>query len=130
MRNSHLHRRSCGARRAALPRWLEAACAAALGLAPAAAALAADPEYTIQIKDHKFNPQELHVPAGRKLKIVVDNQEEFQEEFESYVLNREKHLPPRSKATLFIGPLQPGRYVYEGEDHSGTGAALGVIVAQ
>src|ERR1035441_2981108 len=38
---------------------------------------------TILIKDHQFNPLQLTVPAGQKLKITVDNQDPSAEEFES-----------------------------------------------
>jgi len=101
---------------------------AILAMMPAAAA---DPEYVIRIKNHQFVPAELIVPAGVKFQVVVDNQDDNAEEFESYSLNREKHIPPKSRVTLFIGPLDAGRYVYQGEDRaSGTAASLGVIEAR
>lgn len=101
---------------------------AILAMMPAAAA---DPEYVIRIKNHQFIPAELIVPAGVKFQVVVDNQDDNAEEFESYSLNREKHIPPKSRVTLFIGPLDAGRYVYQGEDRaSGTAASLGVIEAR
>lgn len=107
-------------------------CAALLwGLLVAVPPLHAEPEYIIEIKDHKFVPAELHVPAGTKIRIILVNQDETQEEFDSYSLNREKHVPPKSRVTLFVGPLDAGRYVFEGEDSGRSdGAALGVIVAQ
>lgn len=93
--------------------------------------LAAEPEFVIQIKNHHFIPAELRVPIGQKVRIVVDNQDDTPEEFESYSLNREKHIPAKSRVTLFIGPLSAGRYVFQGEDRSeGGGAALGVIDVQ
>jgi len=98
---------------------------------PFASAQCAEPEFIIEIRDHKFMPAELRIPVGKKVRIVLDNQQETPEEFESYSLNREKHIPPKSRVTLFIGPLDPGRYVYEGENDVGSGgAALGMIVAQ
>ncbi len=100
-----------------------------LGLA--AFPLRAEPQYIIEIKDHKFVPAELAVPAGTRVRILLINRDETQEEFESYSLNREKHLPPRSQVTIFIGPLDAGRYVFEGENRSSSrAAALGVIVAR
>ena len=101
------------------------------GLLIAVQPLRAESEYVIEIKDHKFVPAELHVQVGTKIRITLINQDDSQEEFESYSLNREKHVPPKSRVILFIGPLDAGRYVFEGEDsgHSG-GAALGVIEAR
>jgi hypothetical protein len=93
-------------------------------------ALAADPEFVIRLKNHQFVPAELHISAGVKVQIVIDNQDDTAEEFESYSLNREKHVPPKSSVTLFIGPLTAGRYVYEGEDRENGSKALGVIEAR
>ena len=93
-----------------------------------ALAMAADPEYVLTIKDHKFTPSELRVPAGKKIRLTIDNQDPTAEEFESHALNREKVVPPNSKAPVFIGPLAPGRYPFIGEFHEKT--ANGVIVAE
>jgi hypothetical protein len=89
-----------------------------------------EPEYIIKILHHQFVPAELHVPKGIKIRIVLDNQDDTAEEFDSHSLNREKHVPPKSQAAIFIGPLAPGRYVYESESEVAGGAALGVIVVE
>ena len=102
----------------------------ALGIVAITPAISAEPEFVIQIKNHQFVPAELRVPAGEKVQIVVDNQDDTPEEFESYSLNREKHVPPKSRITLFIGPLAAGRYVYQGEDRTDGVMALGVIEAR
>jgi len=102
----------------------------ALGILAITPAISAEPEFVIQIKNHQFIPAELRVPAGEKVQIVVDNQDDTPEEFESYSLNREKHVPAKSRITLFIGPLTAGRYVYQGEDRTDGVMALGVIEAR
>lgn len=84
--------------------------------------------YTIVIRDHRMSPAELEVPAGKKIKLLVDNQDPTPEEFESHSLNREKVIPGNSKATIFIGPLKPGSYEFFGEFHEAT--AQGRIVAK
>ena len=89
-----------------------------------------EPEYVIKISHHQFVPAELHIPTGIKVRIVLDNQDDTAEEFDSHSLNREKHVQPKSQAVIFIGPLAPGRYVYEGESEVAGGAALGVIVVE
>lgn len=78
-------------------------------------AYAAGDSYTIVIKNHKFEPAELHVPADKKVKLIVDNQDATPEEFESESLSREKVIPAKSKGTVVIGPLAPGEYSYFGE---------------
>jgi len=55
------------------------------------------------------------VPAGQKLRLVIENKDSTPEEFESYELNREKIVAPGSKITVFVGPLKPGRYEFFGD---------------
>jgi plastocyanin len=86
------------------------------GLVFAFAAAAADPpEFTLTIKDHKFEPAELTVPAGQKVKLKVVNADATPEEFESHELKREKVIPGNTTATIFVGPLKPGEYPFFGE---------------
>ncbi|PWB46884.1 MAG: hypothetical protein C3F18_12335 [Nitrosomonadales bacterium] len=93
-----------------------------------AAATAADNEYRLIIQDHRFQPAELVVPAGKKIRLAVENRDATPEEFESHDLNREKVIAGKSAASIFIGPLAPGRYRFYGEFNEKT--AQGVIVAQ
>ncbi|MHB1245040.1 MAG: cupredoxin domain-containing protein [Sulfuriferula sp.] len=94
----------------------------------AQAALAADSTYTLVIQDHRFQPAELAVPAGQKIKLTVENRDSTPEEFESYDLNREKIIAGKSTTTIYVGPLTPGRYRFFGEFNPKT--AQGVIVAK
>jgi hypothetical protein len=89
---------------------------------------AADPEFQLVIKNHRFEPTEVKVPAGKKVKLIVHNQDPTPEEFESHVLNREKVIPGGAKATILIGPLKPGRYPFFGEFNEKT--AQGVVIAE
>jgi len=91
-------------------------------------ALAADPEIKLVIQDHRFEPAELTVPAGKKVKLAIENRDATPEEFESKSLKREKIIAGKSTATISIGPLAPGRYEFVGEYHEAT--AQGVIVAK
>ena len=91
-------------------------------------ALAGENAYTLTIKDHKFNPAELNVPAGQKIKIVIDNQDPTPEEFESHDLNREKVIGAKAKGIVIVGPLKTGTYAFVGEFHEDM--AKGVIVAR
>lgn len=90
--------------------------------------LAADGDYTLVIKDHKFEPSELVVPSGEKIRLIVVNNDASPEEFESYTLNREKVVAGNSTIKMFIGPLKPGRYPFMGEFNQST--AQGVIVVK
>lgn len=109
----------------AIRRTLSVALAAAVFCGWAAAA---EPEFTIVIKNHRFDPAELKVPAGQRVKLIVDNQDSTPEEFESHSMNREKVIPGGKKATIYIGPLKPGRYTFFGEYNEKT--AQGAVIAE
>lgn len=92
-------------------------------------ALAAEaPQFTIRIENHRFVPAELIVPAGQKMKLVIENRDDSAEEFESYELNREKIVGPKLSITVWVGPLKPGRYPFFGEFNVAT--AQGALIAQ
>ncbi|MEW5889443.1 MAG: cupredoxin domain-containing protein [Pseudomonadota bacterium] len=97
-------------------------------LAATSLAFAEGDEFRLIIKDHRFTPSELKVPAGKKVKLLVENQDGTPEEFESHELNREKVIPGGSKATIYVGPLKPGRYPFFGEFNEKT--ARGVLIAE
>ena len=73
-------------------------------------------------------PAELIVPAGQKIKLIVDNQDASAEEFESYELNREKIVGANARIIVWIGPLKAGRYPFFGEFHADT--AQGALIAE
>lgn len=101
-------------------------------LAAVPLATAVDPapanEVTLTIRDHKFEPAELIVPAGQKVKIKVVNADPTPEEFESHELNREKVIPGKATAMIFVGPLKPGEYPFFGEFNPKT--AQGKLIAK
>jgi Cupredoxin-like domain len=98
-------------------------------LSIAGTAAAADtPQLRLTLRDHRFTPTEVRVPANARVRLVVDNQDATPEEFDSHALNREKVIPGNAEATIFVGPLAPGRYPFMGEFNSAT--ARGAIVAQ
>lgn len=86
------------------------------------------PVFDIIIKDHKFTPEELTVPADTKVKLKVHNQDPTPEEFESHDMNREKIIGGGKTATIFVGPLKPGKYHYFGEFNMDS--ANGYIIAE
>jgi hypothetical protein len=102
--------------------------ACALLVVANASGAAPEPEVLLVIREHRFEPPELKVPANQRIKLIVHNQDNQAEEFESRPLNREKVVPGQSKVTIFVGPLKPGRYTFVGEHHEAT--AKGVLVAE
>ena len=89
---------------------------------------AGEPEFSLTIENHRFAPDRIEVPAGKKVKLLVENKDAAAEEFESTELKIEKVIPGKSKGTIFVGPLKPGEYKFVGEFNEKT--AKGVIVAK
>lgn len=83
-------------------------------------------EFIVELKDHLFYPAEISIPAHQKVKLIIYNQDDSPEEFDSFALNREKVLFPYKKAVIYIGPLPPGRYNFTGKYH--TNNAKGTVI--
>ena len=85
-------------------------------------------EYILTLKGHKFEPAEIRVPAGKKVKLVIDNRDPTPEEFHSDALKREEVVLGGKKSSFFIGPLKAGSYTFMGELHEAT--AKGRVIAE
>jgi hypothetical protein len=98
--------------------------AAGIAVAPATAAEA----LTLTIKDHRFEPQTLSVPANEAFDLVVINRDATAEEFESNDFHVEKVINGGQRLTFHVGPLAPGSYAFFGDRHQDT--ALGNLFAE
>lgn len=96
-------------------------------LAFSTAALAAGP-IPVTLKDHKFAPSQITVPANQPIVIHLVNQDATAEEFDSTALKVEKVVAGNSEGDVHIRPLSPGKYPFMGEYHSTT--AQGVVIAK
>ena len=86
------------------------------------------PVFNLAIKDHKYVPDTLKVPANQEFKIVVENQDKTPEEFESTDLKREKIVGGGSKINVNINALKPGEYKFFGDFHQDS--AQGKVIAE
>lgn len=75
-------------------------------------AYAEEPAQEILAHDKQFFPAEITLPAGTKIRLVVKNQESIPIEFESTDLSREVMIMSKGEKSFFIGPLEPGKYVF------------------
>jgi high-affinity iron transporter len=82
----------------------------------------------LEFRQHRFVPDHITVPANVKFKIMVKNNDDTADEFESVDLNREKLVAPGQTITVFLGPLSPGQYKFFGDFHQDT--AQGVMIAK
>lgn len=91
---------------------------------------AASDAFTLTIKNHAFEPKEIRLPAGKKIRLLVVNQDATPAEFESKSLQREKVIPGKSTGIVNLGPLKPGRYDFVEEYHETEAPAQGTIVVE
>lgn len=75
---------------------------------------------SITLKDHKFDPAELHAPPGKQIALHVKNLNTIVSEFESSDLHFEKIVPVGAEAVVYVHPLQPGRYNFYDDFHHAT----------
>jgi len=102
---------------------------AAGGVAIGTAAFAEEPvAASVVIRDHQFEPAEIRVPAGRTVRLTVQNADATPEEFESHDLNLEKIVTGGGSVVLEFGPLKAGTYGFVGEFNEDS--AKGRIVAE
>lgn len=99
-----------------------------VALLPCVAVAATLPEYTLVIHGHSYQPAALQVPAHTKFKLLVRNEDTVPSEFESNDFNREQIVLPGTTATVYIGPLDKGRYTFYDDFHRDSGR--GVLIAQ
>jgi hypothetical protein len=83
--------------------------------------------YQITIKDHRFDPAELHVPAGKPFVLEVANQDARADEFEMSAPPLEKVIQPGASGRVRVRPLAKGRFVFFDDFHPDT---KGAIVAE
>lgn len=86
------------------------------------------PTITVTIKDHRFNPAEIHVPSGKPVILKITNADATPEEFDSTALKVEKVIVGGTYGTIRLRPLGVGRYPFMGEFHSDT--AQGAVISQ
>jgi hypothetical protein len=95
----------------------------------AAPALAEDLTHAeLTIKDHKFTPTVIQVPAGKPVLLTIRNEDGTAEEFDSTALKTEKVIAGGTQGTVRLRPLAPGRFPFMGEYHADT--AQGMVIAQ
>ncbi len=82
----------------------------------------------VTIRDHRFWPSDIHVPAGNPTALVIINTDPTAEEFDSLALKVEKLVPGGGSVTIRLRPLGAGRYPFAGEFHADT--AKGAVISE
>ena len=86
------------------------------------------PTVNLLIRDGRFVPTTVEVPANTKFRLLIKNEGPGAEEFESVELRKEKVLAPGASSFLIFQPIKPGTYKFFGEFHPDT--AQGQLVAK
>ena len=104
--------------------------ALALVAAPVAGSVAAgaDDAIEVHLKNHKFTPATIKVKANKPSMIVLHNDDDTADEFDSASLKIEKVVPGHGKGNIRVRALAPGKYPFMGEYHAAT--AQGVVIAE
>jgi plastocyanin len=75
---------------------------------------------SLTLKNHQFDPAEVHAPPGKQIAMHVKNLNDIVSEFESSDLHFEKIVPVGSEVTVYVRPLLPGRYNFYDDFHHAT----------
>jgi plastocyanin len=94
--------------------------------APVSAQKAVD--ITISVKNNKFDPAEIEVPADTPIRLKVKNLDPKPMEFESKTLKVEKIITGNSEATINVRAQKPGKYEFFDEFHEET--ARGALIVK
>lgn len=86
--------------------------AAIFGAILAQPAAAQDATINIVVKNKKFDPSTINVPADKPFKLVVKNADAVAMEIESHNPRFEKVIAPGATATINMKPLKAGTYSF------------------
>ncbi|MDE2007008.1 MAG: cupredoxin domain-containing protein [Rhodospirillales bacterium] len=92
------------------------------------AAAHAAPPPILTLRDHRFTPDHLVIPAGKRVRLLIASEEPTAGEFAAPSLGAEKMLRPGGMIGVYVGPLAPGRYRFYDALHPAT--ARGTIEAR
>ncbi|HEU5018699.1 MAG TPA: cupredoxin domain-containing protein [Pseudolabrys sp.] len=96
-----------------------------LGLAMAGTAHAQNAtSIAVSVKNHRFQPVELHAPANTPIALRVKNLDATPMEFESVSLRVEKVVTGHGEGLIRLRALSPGRYNFFDDFHQQTNGVL------
>ena len=100
--------------------WIGAAGSLLCGGAQAQQAAAVE----LAVKNHRFEPAEIHAPPNRPIVLSIRNLDAAPIEFESVSLRVEKVIAASGRGVINLRPLQPGRYNFFDDFHRETQGVL------
>jgi Cupredoxin-like domain len=88
----------------------------------------ADAPIVVHLKNHRFSPSVIKVKANQPAMIILFNDDDGADEFDSSSLKIERVVPGHNKGNIRLRALAPGKYPFMGEFHAAT--AQGVVIAE
>jgi len=88
------------------------------GMAVAAGEL---PAFEVVVRDGVFSPKTLEVPAGTRVKLILNNEGPGPLEFENDEMRIEKVIGPGVRSFVVLPKLKPGEYDFADEYNPITG---------
>lgn len=79
------------------------------------------PSFHVVVKDGRFSPDRVEVPAGRRVKLTLQNDGPGPLEFENDDMHIEKVLSAGARSFVVLPPLKPGEYDFVDEFNPITG---------
>jgi hypothetical protein len=79
---------------------------------------------SVSVKNHRFQPAEIHAPANVPIVLTVKNLDSTPMEFESVSLRVEKVVTGSGQGIIRLRPLSPGRYNFFDDFHAETNGVL------
>ena len=78
----------------------------------------------ISVKNHRFQPAEIHASANKPIMLRIKNLDATPMEFESVTLRVEKVVTGNSEGIIRLRALSPGRYDFFDDFHPETRGTL------
>jgi len=79
---------------------------------------------TVSVKNHRFQPAEVHAPANVPITLRLKNLDSTPMEFESVSLRVEKVVTGKGEGIIRLRPLGPGSYKFFDDFHQETNGVL------
>lgn len=79
---------------------------------------------TVSVKNHRFQPAEVHAPANVPVTLRIKNLDSTPMEFESVSLRVEKVVTGKGEGIIRLRPLAPGSYKFFDDFNQETNGVL------
>lgn len=80
------------------------------------------PTFHVVAKGGRLSPERIEVPAGKRIKLTLQNEGPGPIEFENLDMRVEKVLAPGGTSFVVTPPLKPGTHTFIDEFHPETGS--------